>query len=95
MSQLKFPNLDLDKPKTYHNDELEAYKQLRTNIEFTSLDTSLQVLAVTSADAAEAKTTTSVNLAKVMAAQKNKVLLKTRFWKRLQKMGKRKRPEGR
>lgn len=75
MSQLKFPNLDLDKPKTYHHDELEAYKQLRTNIEFTSLDTSLQVLAVTSTDAAEAKTTTSINLAKVMAAQKNKVLL--------------------
>ena len=62
-------------PKNYKQDELESYKLLRTNIEFTSIDKELQVLTITSADSAEAKTTTSINLAKVMAAQKNRVLL--------------------
>ena len=74
MTQLKFSNLS-EPVKNYHHDELEAYKQLRTNIEFSSLDNNIQVLAITSSDSAEAKTTTSINLAKVMAAQKNKVLL--------------------
>ena len=75
MTQIKFANLINEPVKNYHHDELEAYKQLRTNIEFSSLDHNIQVLAITSSDSAEAKTTTAVNLAKVMAAQKSKVLL--------------------
>ena len=61
--------------KDYQRDDLEAYKQLRTNIEFSSIDKDIQVLVVTSSDSAEAKSTTAYNLAKVMAAQKNRVLL--------------------
>lgn len=61
--------------KDYQRDDLEAYKQLRTNIEFSSIDKEIQVLVVTSSDSAEAKSHTAYNLAKVMAAQKNKVLL--------------------
>lgn len=60
---------------TYVRDELEAYKQLRTNIEFTSIDEPIKVVAITSSDSAEAKTTTAINLAKVMANQKSRVLL--------------------
>lgn len=61
--------------KDYQRDDMEAYKQLRTNIEFSSIDKDIQVLVVTSSDSAEAKSTTAYNLAKVMAAQKNRVLL--------------------
>ena len=61
--------------KDYQRDDMEAYKQLRTNIEFSSIDKEIQVLVVTSSDSAEAKSTTAYNLAKVMAAQKNRVLL--------------------
>lgn len=76
MTEIKLPKLDFEsKNQNYKQDELESYKLLRTNIEFTSIDKELQVLAVTSSDSAEAKTTTSTNLAKVMAAQKNRVLL--------------------
>lgn len=76
MTEIKLPKIDFEsKNQNYKQDELESYKLLRTNIEFTSIDKELQVLAVTSSDSAEAKTTTSVNLAKVMASQKNRVLL--------------------
>jgi len=76
MTEIKLPKIDFEsKNQNYKQDELESYKLLRTNIEFTSIDKELQVLAITSSDSAEAKTTTSVNLAKVMAAQKNRVLL--------------------
>ena len=76
MTEIKLPKMDFEsKNQNYKQDELESYKLLRTNIEFTSIDKELQVLAVTSSDSAEAKTTTAINLAKVMAAQKNRVLL--------------------
>ena len=76
MTEIKFPKINFEsKYQNYKQDELESYKLLRTNIEFSSIDSELQVLAVTSSDSAEAKTTTSVNLAKVMAAQKSRVLL--------------------
>lgn len=60
---------------SYIKDDLEAYKLLRTNIEFTSIDEPIKVLAVTSSDSAEAKSTTALNLAKAMAQQKSRVLL--------------------
>jgi len=76
MTDIKLPKMDFEsKHQNYKQDELESYKLLRTNIEFTSIDKEVQVLAVTSSDSAEGKTTTAINLAKVMAAQKNRVLL--------------------
>lgn len=59
----------------YVNDINEPYRQLRTNIEFSSISSDIKVLVVSSADSAEAKTETAVNLAKVMAARKKRVLL--------------------
>lgn len=59
----------------YVKDINEPYRQLRTNIEFSSISSDIKVLVVSSADAAEAKTETAVNLAKVMAARKKRVLL--------------------
>jgi len=59
----------------YVKDHDEPYRQLRTNIEFSSISSDIKVLVVSSADAAEAKTETAVNLAKVMAARKKRVLL--------------------
>lgn len=59
----------------YINDINEPYRQLRTNIEFSSISSDIKVLVVSSADSAEAKTETAVNLAKVMAARKKRVLL--------------------
>jgi len=59
----------------YVKDENEPYRQLRTNIEFSSISSDIKVLVVSSADSAEAKTETAVNLAKVMAARKKRVLL--------------------
>lgn len=76
MSKFNLFNLNAKEAvKDYQRDDLEAYKQLRTNIEFSSIDKEIQVLVVTSSDSAEAKSTTAYNLAKVMAAQKNRVLL--------------------
>ncbi len=53
----------------------EAYRTLRTNLQFSSLDTPLRSLVVTSAVATEGKTTTAVNLAVVMAQAGNRVVL--------------------
>lgn len=61
--------------KKYIRDDDEAYRQLRTNIEFSSISSEIKVLVVSSADSAEGKTTTVVNLAKVMAASKKRVLV--------------------
>lgn len=63
------------KPESYHKDMAEPYRQLRTNLEFSSVAADLRVLVVSSADSAEGKTETAVNLAKVMAARKKRVLL--------------------
>lgn len=59
----------------YVKDNNEPYRQLRTNIEFSSITSDIKVLVVSSADSAEAKTETAANLAKVMASRKKKVLL--------------------
>lgn len=52
----------------------EAYRVLRTNIQFCALDGSLKTIAVTSTHAGEGKTTTSVNLAISIAKDGKKVL---------------------
>ena len=52
----------------------EAYKVLRTNIQFSALDGNLKTVAVTSTFAGEGKTTTSVNIAISIAKDGKKVL---------------------
>jgi len=53
----------------------EAYRTLRANIDFTSVDTPLRTLLVTSAVPGEGKTVTAANLAVVFAQAGRKVLL--------------------
>jgi len=53
----------------------EAYRQLRTNIQFSSLDRPLRTLLVTSSGPDEGKSTTLANLAVTMANTGTKVLL--------------------
>lgn len=53
----------------------EAYRVLRTNIQFASVDKPVQVMAVTSATPGEGKTTTIANLAITFAQSGSKVLL--------------------
>lgn len=54
---------------------LEAYRTLRTNIQFSSFDKKIKTLMVTSSGPGEGKTTTSSNLAIVMAQGGSKTLL--------------------
>ncbi len=54
---------------------VEAYRTLRTNLQFSSLDRPLHSLVVTSAVATEGKTTTASNLAVVMAQAGKRVVL--------------------
>ncbi|HUE75258.1 MAG TPA: CpsD/CapB family tyrosine-protein kinase [Chloroflexota bacterium] len=53
----------------------EAYRTLRTNIQFSSLDRPVRTLLVTSTSAAEGKSTTIANLAVTFASAGNQVVL--------------------
>lgn len=53
----------------------EQYRNIRTNIEFTSVDNHIRSIIVTSADPGDGKTTTISNLAVVFGQQGKKVLL--------------------
>ena len=53
----------------------EAYRTLRTNIQFSSLDEEIKSIVVTSSGPGEGKTTTMANLAITMAQSGKKVLL--------------------
>lgn len=53
----------------------EAYRTLRTNIHFASVDKKIRVLMTTSTAAGEGKTTTISNLAVVLAKQDKKVVI--------------------
>jgi capsular exopolysaccharide synthesis family protein len=53
----------------------EAYRALRTNIEFSSVDAPIRTLLVTSSIPGEGKTTTAANLAVVFAQAGRRVLL--------------------
>jgi capsular exopolysaccharide synthesis family protein len=55
--------------------EREAYGMLRTNVRFSTLGKSMQVVLVTSANANEGKTTTAANLAATFAEAGKKVAL--------------------
>ncbi len=53
----------------------EAYRTLRTNIQFSSFDSTVQAIVITSSGPSEGKSTTSSNLAVVMAENGNKTIL--------------------
>src|SRR5919202_1085885 len=53
----------------------EAYRTLRTNIQFSSLDSPLRTLLVTSSGPDEGKSTTLANLAVAMAQAEQRVIL--------------------
>ncbi len=53
----------------------EAYRTLRTNLEFSSLDKPLKTMVVTSAGPEEGKSTTLANLAVTLAQAERKVIL--------------------
>lgn len=54
---------------------LESFRVLRNNISFVDIDHSLRLLAITSAGPGEGKTTTSANLAMVMAMDGKRVIV--------------------
>lgn len=62
----------LDKPKSPVS---EAYRTLRTNIQFSSLDKKIKKIVVTSSGPSEGKTTTSLNLAITLAQNGHKTLI--------------------
>ena len=53
----------------------EQYRLIRTNIQFASVDEDIQTIVVTSAEPNDGKSTTSANLAIVLAQEEKKVLL--------------------
>ncbi|WP_242216885.1 CpsD/CapB family tyrosine-protein kinase [Bacillus cereus group sp. BfR-BA-01380] len=53
----------------------EQYRNIRTNIQFASIDQKIRSLVVTSANPGEGKTTTTANLAVAFAQQGDKILL--------------------
>ena len=53
----------------------EAYRSLRTNIQYSSFDKKYQTLVITSSNPGEGKTTVAGNLALVLAQGESKVLL--------------------
>ena len=60
------------KPKSI---QAEAYRSLRTNIQYSSFDKEYKTLVVTSANMGEGKTTVSSNLALVLSQGEKKILL--------------------
>lgn len=58
-----------------HSAAAEAYRSLRTNVEFATVDEGVQTLLVTSAAPSEGKTTTAANLAVVFAQAGRRTIL--------------------
>ncbi|NMB87734.1 MAG: polysaccharide biosynthesis tyrosine autokinase [Chloroflexi bacterium] len=74
------PEVKGDKKGTYVVDypfsvATEAFRTLRTNLEFASIDKQLQVIQVTSPGVSEGKSTVATNLALIMAQAEKKVIL--------------------
>lgn len=64
--------ITISKPKSPVS---EAYRTLRTNIQFSSFDKKIQTIIVTSCGPSEGKSTTAINLAVTMAESGNKTLV--------------------
>lgn len=63
---------------TYYNPKshiAESYRTLRTNIQFSSIDQSIQCILITSAQPEDGKSTTAANLAIAYAQENKNVLL--------------------
>ena len=76
--KFKENTLKIEKSKTIDKRKLsneEAFRKLRTNIEFTSFDKECKVITVVSSIASEGKSTISLNLARSYAAKYERVLL--------------------
>src|SRR5579875_1574291 len=58
-----------------HSSRAEAYRQLRTNLQFVNVDKQPRIIAVTSAIPGEGKTTTAMNLAAALADAGHRVVL--------------------
>ncbi len=71
-STVKRPIITHENPKSPIS---EAYRTLRTNIDFSSIDDQLQVLMLTSAGPGEGKSTTAANLAVAYSQSEKKVVL--------------------
>ena len=67
--------VDSTKNKSQQFDEMEVYRHLRTNIEYSSVDKKIHVINITSTQLGEGKTTTSTNLSIVSSGQYGRVLL--------------------
>lgn len=68
-------NLDLITITNPKSPVSEAYRTLRTNVQFSSFDKKVQVMIITSAGPGEGKSTTSSNLAVVMAEAGHKTII--------------------
>jgi succinoglycan biosynthesis transport protein ExoP len=64
--------VSMERPRS---SEAEAYRTLRTSVQFVGLDRSLGILLVTSPSAAEGKTTTIANIAVAMAQSGQRVIV--------------------
>ena len=67
--------VDSTKNKSQQFDEMEVYRHLRTNVEYSSVDKKIHVINITSTQPGEGKTTTSTNLSIVSSGQYGRVLL--------------------
>lgn len=68
-------NLDLITVKDPRSPISESYRTLRTNIQFSSFDEKIRTIVVTSSGPGEGKSTTSSNLAVVLAESGKKTIL--------------------
>jgi capsular exopolysaccharide synthesis family protein len=65
----------VDESTRLHNPRVEAYRQIRTNLQFVDVDHPVRALVVTSAVPAEGKTLTAANLAVAIAESGRHVIL--------------------
>ena len=66
------PTFAADQPRSPIAD---AFRSLRTNLEFSAVDRSIKKLVISSAEASDGKSTIAMNLAIVMAQSEKKVIL--------------------
>jgi protein-tyrosine kinase len=72
MEYFEYKNVVIESPNSI---EAEAYRKLELNIAISSLDRKMQVIQCTSATPEDGKTTTSINLASVLAEKGKKVII--------------------